>query len=80
MSKKITAYLGVFEEKLDRLNKQIKKAEKEGKSVPKGLRDEAKSLAKTLEDMQEHDTVQVVCPCCGEKFKVEAKEVKLKTS
>ncbi len=80
MGKKITAYLGVFEGKLEKLNEQIKKAEKEGNPVSEGMLKEARSLAKTLEDMQEHDTAQVQCPCCGEKFKVDAGKVKLKTS
>ena len=80
MAKKITAYLGIFESKLEKLRDDIRKAEKAGKPVSKGMRDEAASLAEMLDDMKEHDVVQIECPHCEKKFKVDAKKVKLKTS
>lgn len=77
---KLTAYLNIFEQKLDKLRKDIKKAEEEKKPNLEQLRKEAKSLEKTVHEMQEHDMVQVTCPHCEKKFQIEAGKVKMKTS
>ena len=62
----ITAFVGIFEEKLSRLKKQLKQELARAKSdrrkdVIKNLIKEVKGLRKTLSECQQ----EKVCPHCG---------------
>lgn len=79
---KITAYLSVFEEKLDRLKTRIKKMledKKNGccdKKQLKAALNEAKSLKNRVKKMREKDgfdksaTKSIQCPHCNHNFEL----------
>ena len=65
----ITAFVGIFEEKLSRLKKQLKQELERAKSdrrkdVIKNLIKEVNGLRKTLGECQQ----EKVCPHCGGKL------------
>ena len=76
MSKKVkvTGFLSVFEDKLDKLITKIKKEYDKPKSERnkenlKILAKEAKRLRKLVNDMNDDIDSQCTCPNCGHKFK-----------
>lgn len=72
---KTTAFLSVFEVKLEKLYDRIRdeynkpKAERNKQSL-KSLAHEAKKLKKLVVEMKEQTSVECKCPACGHKFKV----------
>lgn len=72
---KTTAFLSVFEDKLNKLYKKIKaeyekpKAER-NKTALKDMAKEAKRLKKLVVEMQEETAQECTCPACGTKFKL----------
>lgn len=68
----ITTYYGVFETKLDKIKKQVKKIlslpkKERDKNILKVLLKEAKDLKKILKKIK-HETGYNCCPKCGHKF------------
>lgn len=79
---KLTMYLDLFEEKLEALRKNIKKAEENGDNSVRlqRLRKQAKDIEKSVSEMRDHHVVHIECPKCKEKIRVDAADTKLKTS
>jgi len=75
---KITAYLSIFEQKLEKIRHDIKKAEKEKKPDLERLRKEAKKLEDLVGEMKEKNRVNIECPKCGERFRTPIENVKIK--
>ena len=76
---KFTGYLGIFREKLERIRGQIRRLDnQQDNPYLTTLRAEARDLEKMLSDMEDHSMVQVTCPHCDTKFRVDSSEVKLK--
>ena len=71
--KRITAFLGVFEGKAEKLRLKIKeelnkpKAER-NKSFLKSAVKEAKQLRNLVRELREDDKVEVKCPHCEKRF------------
>ncbi len=71
---KVTGFLGVFEDKLDKLYHHIKleyekPREERNKENLKALAKEAKKLKKLVADTQGNDSAKCTCPSCGHKFR-----------
>ena len=73
--RKITAFLGVFEQKLERhrrrLRKELNKPKAErSKKVLKDSIGEAKKLRNMVREMKAEESVPVQCPKCNHEFKL----------
>lgn len=73
--RKITAFLGVFEQKLEqhrrKLRKELDKPKSErSKKVLKDSIAEAKKLRNMVREMKAEVAVQVQCPKCNHEFKL----------
>lgn len=72
---KVTGFLGVFEDKLNKLINKIKaeydkpKSER-NKDNLKSLAKEAKKLRKLVNKMKEESAQECTCPKCGHEFKI----------
>ncbi len=70
---KVNAFVGVFEDKLDKIRKKLKKelekpkAERKRESL-KAVLKEAKALRNMIREMKDDHAVEVKCPHCGERF------------
>ena len=72
---RITAFLGVFEGKLDKLRKQIKKEldkpkKERNKHFLKKVLGEAKEIRALVSEMKDENTIEVKCPHCDKKFEI----------
>ena len=69
----ITVYLGIFEEKLDKLKNKLKQEiekpkEERSKKVLKQLVREARSLRNTVRNMRRENEMHITCPHCNKDF------------
>lgn len=79
-SKKLTGFLGVFEQKLDKMIARIKKEYEKPKSERnreglKKLVKEAKEIRKLVREMQNETSESCRCPACGHSFKLKNKNL-----
>jgi len=73
--KKITSFLAVFESKLEKNISNIKKEldkpkEERNKKALKSLLKEAKHMRKLVNELQDQEAKECICPNCSHKFKI----------